>query len=114
MILIVVKFKVHPEHREKWLPLTSEFTTATRAEPGNLWFEWSRSTEDPSVYVLIEAFRDAHAGAEHVNAPHFRRGLEAMRPALSETPHIIHTEVPGVEWSRMGELEITADHHTTN
>ncbi len=71
-----------------------------------LWYEWSRSVDDPSEYVLVEAFRDAEAGAEHVAADHFRRGLESMRPALSETPRIINTEVPGTEWSRMGELEI--------
>lgn len=30
-----------------------------------------------------------------------------MRPALSETPRIIHTDLPGTDWSRMGELEIS-------
>lgn len=106
MIFIVVKFKVRPEHREDWLSITKDFTDATRAEPGNLWYEWSRSVDDSSEYVLVEAFRDAEAGAQHVAAEHFRRGLEAMRPALSETPHIINTEVPGTSWARMGELDI--------
>jgi hypothetical protein len=31
-----------------------------------------------------------------------------MRPALSETPRILHTELPGDDWSRMGELEIAS------
>ncbi|WP_067682574.1 putative quinol monooxygenase [Nocardia miyunensis] len=108
MIFIVVKFKVREEFQDSWPLLTREYTEGTRSEPGNLWFDWSRSTEDPAEYVLVEAFQDGQAGSEHVNAEHFRKGLEVMRPALYETPRIINTELPGVaEWSRMGELEIT-------
>ncbi|MFC9551985.1 putative quinol monooxygenase [Rhodococcus sp. NPDC056960] len=109
MIFIVVKFKVLDRHQENWLVTTEEFTDATRSEPGNLWFEWHRSAADPAEYVLIEAFRDGQAGSDHVNADHFRKGLDAMRPALSETPRIIHTEIPGEDWSRMGELEVVQD-----
>lgn len=107
MIFIVVKFKVREELQNDWLDITGEFTRATRSEPGNLWFEWSRSTDHRAEYVLVEAFRDSAAGVEHVKSEHFRRGLEAMRPALAETPRIIHTDLLGTEWSRMGELEIS-------
>lgn len=106
MIFIVVRFKVRPEFQDSWLEITKEFTEATRAEPGNLWYDWSRNVDDPGEFILVEAFRDSAAGAAHVNADHFRKGLDAMRPALIETPRIINTEVPGTEWSRMGELQI--------
>jgi quinol monooxygenase YgiN len=106
MIFIVVKFDVAHRYREEWPTITKEFTAATRAEPGNLWFEWSRSVDNPSEYVLVEAFRDQQAGVEHVNSPHFRDGLAAMRPALSRTPQIIHTEIDSNGWSAMGELAI--------
>ncbi|GAB3216595.1 putative quinol monooxygenase [Mycolicibacterium hippocampi] len=106
MIFIVVKFQVDPAHRDRWPSLTKAFTAATRAEPGNLWFEWAHSLDDPNEYVLVEAFRDQEAGVEHVKSEHFRQGLEAMRPALTRTPKIIHTEINGDDWSLMGELEI--------
>jgi quinol monooxygenase YgiN len=106
MIFIVVRFRVDPAHSERWPALTKGFTEATRAEPGNLWFDWSRSVECPDEYVLVEAFRDAEAGAAHVNSDHFREGLAAMRPALMATPRILHTEMTGDDWSAMGELEI--------
>ncbi|MEE2030548.1 putative quinol monooxygenase [Rhodococcus chondri] len=106
MIFIVVRFKVRPEYQDEWLSTTKAFTEATRAEPGNLWFDWSRNVEDPSEFVLVEAFRDGDAGAAHVGSDHFRKGLDAMRPALAETPRILNTEMPGVEWARMGELQI--------
>lgn len=39
MIFIVVKFPVKSEYVDQWPELVAEFTRATRAEPGNLWFE---------------------------------------------------------------------------
>ena len=57
MIFIVVKFTVRPEYSEQWIDLVDDFTQATRQEAGNLWFEWSRSVENPDQFVLLEAFR---------------------------------------------------------
>ncbi|HOZ57019.1 MAG TPA: putative quinol monooxygenase, partial [Nakamurella multipartita] len=71
MIFITVKWPVKPEHADQWLDLVKDFTEATRAEPGNLWFDWSRSVDDPNEYVLVEAFQDDAAEA-HVSAPHFK------------------------------------------
>ena len=106
MILIVVKFKTKPEWSDRWLDLVDEFSEATRAEPGNLWFEWSRSVEDPSEFVLVEAFHEDGAGP-HVNSDHFKRALQELPQALAETPRIINTTIEGAtDWSRMGELTI--------
>ena len=41
MILIVVKFRTKPEYTERWPEIVDEFTRATRAEPGNIFFELS-------------------------------------------------------------------------
>lgn len=105
MIFIVVKYQVKPEEAENFLNQTREFTEATRAEPGNKWFEWSRSVEDPNEFVLVEAFND-DAGEAHVNSEHFQKGLEAMRPLLKETPKIISRQIEGDDWEEMGELKI--------
>ncbi|MFC9936224.1 putative quinol monooxygenase [Nocardiopsis alba] len=105
MILIVVKFRVKPEVGDGFLDAVADFTAATRAEPGNLWFEWSRSVERENEFVLIEAFKDDAAEA-HVNSDHFRDGLEAMKPLLTETPLIVSRLVEGEGWDRMGELTI--------
>ncbi|MDF2496738.1 putative quinol monooxygenase [Arthrobacter koreensis] len=105
MIFIVVKFKVKPDWTERWPQLTADFTAATRGEEGNLWFDWSRSLEDPNEFVLVEAFKD-DAAAAHVNSDHFQQAMKDMLPALVETPQIINTLIDGEEWSRMGELEV--------
>ena len=71
-----------------------------------LWFDWSRSVENPSVYVLVEAFRDAEAGAAHVNSEHFKQALKDMPKALASTPKIISQTIDATGWSEMAELKI--------
>jgi quinol monooxygenase YgiN len=107
MIFIVAKFKVRPEHLDHWLERTRGFTDATRAEPGNLWFDWSRSVDQFDEFVLVEAFRDAAAGGEHVNSEHFKAATRELPSMLVATPEVINVEVPGVEWSALGEMAVT-------
>jgi quinol monooxygenase YgiN len=102
---IVVKFRTKPEWTERWLDLVHEFTQATRAEPGNLWFEWSRSVQDPAEFVLVEAFTDDGAGP-HVSSAHFAAAIAAMPQALAATPKIVSRQVDGDGWDTMGELSI--------
>lgn len=106
MIFIVVKFKTKPAWTDRWLGLVDSFTKATRAEPANLWFEWSRSVEEPDTFVLVEAFADGGAGP-HVNSDHFKQAMRDMPQALAETPHIVSTTIDGATgWSRMAELTV--------
>ncbi|MGV9880555.1 putative quinol monooxygenase [Streptomyces sp. NPDC003006] len=104
MIFIAVKFTVRPEHSDSWIERTAAFTAATRAEPGNVFFEWSRSVEDPNQFVLLEAFADGDAGAAHVGSDHFKAAMETMAEAIATVPEIVNTEIPGTGWSRMAEL----------
>ncbi|MGH3505270.1 MAG: putative quinol monooxygenase [Nocardioidaceae bacterium] len=109
MIFIAVRFKVRPERSEDWLSLVDGFTRATRSEPGNLWFDWSRSVDDPNEFVLLEAFRDGAAGETHVSSDHFKQAMQDMPPALAETPRIINTEIEGDSWGLMGELTVPSE-----
>lgn len=106
MIFITAKFQVKPEHADAWPEITREFTEATRAEPGCLWFDWSRGVDDPNEYVLVEAFRDDDAGAAHVGSDHFRDARETLPPHLAATPRIVNSKVPGEEWSELGEMAV--------
>jgi quinol monooxygenase YgiN len=48
MIFITAKFLVRPEDAGRWAEITSDFTQACRKEPGCMWFDWSRSLDDPN------------------------------------------------------------------
>ena len=106
MIFIVVKLDVRPEYADRWPELVAAYTAAPRAEPGNLWFEWSRSLDEPNTYVLIEAFEDGDAPAEHVNSDHFAAMRRDFPQYLASTPRIISRQIDGSGWDRMSELQV--------
>jgi quinol monooxygenase YgiN len=106
MIFITAKFRVKAEHADNWPEIARSFTEATRAEPGNLWFDWSRSVDDPHEYVLVEAFQDDAAEA-HVTSDHFKQAQADLPPYLVETPRIVNFQVDGTDWSELGELAVS-------
>jgi quinol monooxygenase YgiN len=61
---------------------------------------------DPTEYVLVEAFADGDAGAAHVQSDHFQAAREELPAHLAETPRIVNFEVPGTDWSQLGELAV--------
>ncbi|WP_273412537.1 putative quinol monooxygenase [Corynebacterium appendicis] len=106
MILINVRFRPLAENTENFRELVNDFTEASRAEEGNLFFEWYRSTDDPREYVLVEGFKDDAAEA-HVNSDHFKAAQELFPQILEETPQIINTLIEGkTEWDEMAEFKV--------
>jgi quinol monooxygenase YgiN len=108
MIFITAKFRVRPQDADRWPEITADFTRATRGEPGCLWFDWSRSLDDPTEYVLVEAFRDDAAGAAHVQSGHFKAAQRALPPHLAQTPKIVNVTVATDDWSELGEMAVPA------
>lgn len=106
MIFITAKFPVRREHADQWPEISRSFTEATRAEEGCLWFDWSRSLDDPNEYVLVEAFRDDEAGATHVGSEHFRTATQELPQYLAATPKIVSQKVEQSDWSELGELAV--------
>ena len=108
MISNTAKFLVKPEHADDWPRIVADFTNATRAEPGCLWFDWSRSLDDPTEYVLVEAFRDGDAGGSHVNSDHFKQAQRTLPQYLQATPKIVNMTIPQDDWSELGELAVNS------
>jgi quinol monooxygenase YgiN len=109
MIFITAKFRVLSEHADNWPDIAGAFTRATREEPGCLWFEWSRSLEDPTEYVLVEAFRDGDAGAAHVGSEHFKEAQRTLPRHLAQTPRIVNTTLEQDDWSLLGEMAVDGE-----
>jgi quinol monooxygenase YgiN len=106
MIFIVVKHPMRPEFADDWLALVQDFTVATRAEPGNISFDWYRSADDPNLWLLVEAFLNQEAGKAHVESAHFQAAISKLPKWLTDVPEIVHVEVLGDGWSRMSEVQI--------
>ena len=106
MIFITAKFRVRPEDADRWPEISGEFTRATRAEQGCLWFDWSRSLRDDTEYVLVEAFRDGDAGAAHVQSEHFKKAQQTLPQHLVATPKVINASLEQDDWSELGEMRV--------
>jgi quinol monooxygenase YgiN len=106
VILIVVKFPVRPERAQEWPDVAAEYARAVDAEEGSLFFEWSRSIEEPDTWVCIEGFRDSGAGAAHVGTQAFRDFVARAPDFVSAQPQIIYVDAPDVSgWGPMGEIQ---------
>ena len=103
MILNVVKQPVRAKYADEFASLVADFVNASRAEPGCLSFEWTRSTTDPNLFFLVETFVDDDAGKAHVESDHFKAAMADMPRWLAAAPEIIHVEVPGDTWSAVSE-----------
>src|ERR1700750_2430243 len=106
MIFITAKFLIKPEHAEQWPEIAGPFTRATRGGAGCLWFDCSRSLDNPQEYVLVEAFRDGDAGAAHVGSAHFKQAQQDLPPHLAATPKIISQTVDKDAWPKRGGLPV--------
>ena len=106
MILIVVKHPVKAEYADRWPELMAGFTAATRAEEGNISFDWARSADDPNCWILVEAFRDSDAGASHVQTEHFQAATKTLPKMLARRPEIVYVDLPQDGWSEMAEFDV--------
>ena len=105
MILINIKFPISPDKSAEWLELADSYAKAVRAEPGNRFFEFSCSLDDPNTYVCIEGFVDAEAGAEHMQQSHVQQFMNAAPDFVSARPQIIYVDAEEIAgFVEMGEI----------
>ena len=110
MILITVKFPIREDRMAEWEELSASYAAAVSAEPGNVFFEFSRSVNDPQTYVCIEGFRDGDAGAEHMRQDHVAHFMSTMPDIVSARPQIIYVDAEEVTgFGEMGEIAPRSD-----
>ncbi|GAA3025477.1 putative quinol monooxygenase [Gordonia defluvii] len=105
MQIVNVRFHVKPELADAFPAAIADLVDATRAEPGNLWYLWSRSLDDPSEFVVLEGYTD-DGFAAHAQSAHFQAGGAKIHPFLVKTPEIIVRQVPGDGWDQLGVLAV--------
>lgn len=106
MIYISVKFPVRHEKAEDFMAAAAGYTAATRAEEGNVFFEWSRSLDEPDTFVLLEGFQDADAGAAHVAGQHVKDFFGWAPDWVSARPQIMYIDKADLSgWEPMGEIQ---------
>jgi len=84
MLIIHVNIHVKPEWVEAFKQATVANARESRREPGVARFECLQQLEDPSRFVLVEAYRDAGAQAQHRETRHYLAWRDAVAPMMAE------------------------------
>lgn len=81
MIVLNVTYKCKPDLRAEFLEaiLAEGIDVASRAEAGNLKYDYYIPFDDDGDLLLVEKWRDAEALAAHAETPHYAK-LKALKP----------------------------------
>lgn len=96
---VIAHYQAKPGLGDQVCALLGELTTATRAEPANLSYEFFRSPQDPDRFVILEQYTDAAGLDAHRASEHFQRlGFGTIIPMLvsrAVTSAMVHPGEPG-------------------
>lgn len=97
MIYVIVTLTMRPDSLSSLSAEVDEIVSATRAEPGCLFYDLSISMADPDRWIFVEKWADREAHNAHLEQPHMKnwrqaaaawvekRQLEIVVPAHVET-----------------------------
>ena len=72
MIVTTVLVQVKEERIEDFIEATVENHRSSVKEPGNVRFDILQSDEDPSRFIMYEAYESPEAAAAHKETEHYR------------------------------------------
>ncbi len=84
MLILQVNVRVKPEHVNAFREVTTANSKGSLAEPGVARFDVLQNEDDPTRFMLVEAYRDRAATAAHKETPHYKAWVEAVTPMIAE------------------------------
>jgi len=72
MLVVCVHVQVKPAHVQGFIAASRENARNTVQEPGALRFDVLQQQDDPTRFVLYEAYRDGAAAAAHKETAHYQ------------------------------------------
>ena len=82
MHVTIVHIHVKTEHLQEFIDVTRENHLASTKEPSNLRFDVLQSPEDPTRFVLYEAYADG--AAAHKQTAHYLRWRDTVANWMAE------------------------------
>jgi quinol monooxygenase YgiN len=84
MLVVHVQVRVKPESVEAFKAATLANAQASVREAGIARFDVVQQADDPTRFVLIEAYRTAAAPAAHKETAHYATWRDAVAPMMAE------------------------------
>jgi quinol monooxygenase YgiN len=98
MITFIARIRVKPENAPAYEALMTHVAAMTNAhEPGVAYYAWSRSVDEPGLYLVVEVYRDVEAHAAHMSTDWVRESLPRSRALIDGRPEITQYGTPGSE-----------------
>lgn len=84
MLVVHVQVRVRPDAIEAFKAATLANARASRQEPGIARFDVVQQADDPTRFVLIEAYRTPDAPAAHKATAHYATWRDAVASLMAE------------------------------
>ena len=84
MLIVHVHVKVRPDFIEAFQKATVANAHASRNESGIARFDILQQPDDPTRFVLIEAYRTAEAPAAHKETQHYKTWRDTVAGMMAE------------------------------
>ena len=83
MVVTIVEVHVKPEHLESFIAVTIENHKGSIREPGNMRFDVLQSLQDPTLFLLYEAYDSEESAAAHKGTPHYAKWKDTVAPWMA-------------------------------
>jgi len=94
MYVVSVSVFVKQECVDRFIEATLDNARNTRAEQGNVRFDVSQSTDDPTRFLLYEVYRTPEDFEFHHESPHYLRWKDTVADCMAQPRQgVKHTSV---------------------
>jgi autoinducer 2-degrading protein len=84
MHVTIVHVQVKPEHVEAFIEASKHNHQQSAQEPGNLRFDILQLADDPTRFVLYEAYKSSEDAAAHKQTSHYLTWRETVTDWMAE------------------------------
>lgn len=84
MLIVLVEVKVKSADVESFKAATRKNAEASRKEPGIARFDILQQRDDPTRFVLVEAYRNPDAPAAHKETAHYKIWRHTVEIMMAE------------------------------
>lgn len=84
MLIVHVNIRVKPESLDAFKKATIANARESVKEAGIARFDFAQHQDDPTRFVLVEAYRTAEAPAVHKETLHYKTWRDAVAPMMAE------------------------------
>jgi autoinducer 2-degrading protein len=83
MVVTTVMIRVKEEHLDDFIEATIINHEASVKEPGNRRFDLLQQTDDPTRFILYEAYDSDEEASAHKETGHYKTWREAVAPYMA-------------------------------